>query len=1158
MKILNVYFKNINSLEGENRIDFDRSPIADVGVFAITGPNGSGKSSILDAITLALYGETFRFNKPAENVMTRNTAECFAQVEFLVSGEKYRSTWLVKRQGDSPKGDVMATQMQLIHILEGEKQILTSEAHKVLQQNTELTGLDFRRFTRSIMLAQGDFSAFLNALETERLDILERIISRDIYIDYKQQILSDQQLAEKTLTQLKERLANSAFLSDDQREAAELDLADQKLSFAEYKQEKMVLLQLQASLQDFQKLEQSISQIEQQQTNDQQQALKAQSDLKTISESGEALPFKEGLQQAGQLTASIKRSQQQQGIFNLSLKQIQDKFLAEKVDETVLAMLPKLEKAAQQKKIEDLSAQADQVKAEIQAEAALINAFEVQLPEKQQTLIVVDAWLSEHNKDHTLVENMPELGKLKNLRVLSVEIQKKLKVFNKAHKSSSSAYKKNQSRQASLEKEIKSGKKSLTALQEEMEFIADGHSLEEVVNLHEEQRERVADFVELLILAKVHKKLLNKGTSSRYEHLNKAQLEKQLAAKNNQIEAADNIQNILGKAVYREQLTIKLTEDRHQLEDNSACPLCGSLEHPYSTNLPELHDSSQALSDQVAIVRKLQADAKRISQQLAAFTKTEERNTVHTESVNRVQAEWLTLGTRLNTIRNGFDIASYKVMRTLIKEEKKELNEINILIQRYRAKNKEISKLEVWIIKKQAALDKVLAKLKLLDESGRGRPQEIIDLEAELATNMQTESALTQLMSTQLVELGEKLPNMGREDALYDLLSKRRQDYQSYGLRQNSLQAEIKQLTDKITASSELLQSYGQREKVLLRLAREQELSRLYYTKLDKQQQLTELEQQNVLFIKELEQVNAALKVQLKQSSYASLSQIQAILDLCARKAEIETLLLKLQQKLTHYPVEIDTLNKQLDAERVHVPGHETLEGVVIQLRDKTVKLEIVTQEVVTLEKRLAEQQQLLLDNQQLLKSIEQQLETVQQINAEQKLIESEPENIFRRRVQMRVADKLLLSANRFLDKINGRYHVTSVQSDMGLAIEIADRKQNNMSRSVKSLSGGETFVVSLAMALGLSEIANNGRAIDSLFIDEGFGSLDAETLYTVVSTLESLKAQGKAVGIISHVEGIKQRIKTQIELVRQPNGMSRIVLQKDVEIENEMAGNAA
>ncbi|NOR81265.1 MAG: AAA family ATPase, partial [Methyloprofundus sp.] len=412
MKILNVYFKNINSLAGESRIDFDKAPIADVGVFAITGPNGSGKSSILDAITLALYGETFRFNKPAENVMTRNTAGCFAQVEFLVSGEKYRSSWQVTRQGDSPEGDVLAAQMQLTHI-NGEEQVLAQEAHKVLQQNTELTGLDFRRFTRSIMLAQGDFAAFLYALDTERLDILERIISNDIYADYKQQISTQKQQAEKKLAQLKVRLANVALLTDVERETAELDLADQQESFAEFKQEKNNLLQLQASLQDLQKLEQKISQLERKQTEDQRQLMGVKADLQTISESGEALQFKEGLDNAAQKTVSLEKNKRQQGEKQKNLQQVQDKLLAEQADERLLAELPRLDNAARQIKITDLKAKEDQLKADIQAESALLNAFEVQLPEKQQTLTVVDTWLADHKRDHSLVENMPELGRLK-------------------------------------------------------------------------------------------------------------------------------------------------------------------------------------------------------------------------------------------------------------------------------------------------------------------------------------------------------------------------------------------------------------------------------------------------------------------------------------------------------------------------------------------------------------------------------------------------------------------------------------------------------------------------------------------------------------------------------------------------------------------------
>ncbi len=98
MKILNIHFKNINSLEGESRIDFEQSPFSDTGVFAITGPNGSGKSSILDAITLGLYGETFRFDRPAGHVMTKHTAECFSEIEFVLDKVKYRSSWHAQRR----------------------------------------------------------------------------------------------------------------------------------------------------------------------------------------------------------------------------------------------------------------------------------------------------------------------------------------------------------------------------------------------------------------------------------------------------------------------------------------------------------------------------------------------------------------------------------------------------------------------------------------------------------------------------------------------------------------------------------------------------------------------------------------------------------------------------------------------------------------------------------------------------------------------------------------------------------------------------------------------------------------------------------------------------------------------------------------------------
>ncbi|MGZ4993220.1 MAG: AAA family ATPase, partial [Methylobacter sp.] len=183
MKILNIHFKNINSLEGESRIDFEQSPFSDTGVFAITGPNGSGKSSILDAITLGLYGETFRFGRPAEHVMTQHTTECFSELEFALDNVKYRSSWYAQRRDANPEGELTAPEMKLIRVSDDE--ILATTSQQVCARITEITGMNFRNFTRSILLAQGDFAAFLNALDNERMDILEKIISTDIYADYK-------------------------------------------------------------------------------------------------------------------------------------------------------------------------------------------------------------------------------------------------------------------------------------------------------------------------------------------------------------------------------------------------------------------------------------------------------------------------------------------------------------------------------------------------------------------------------------------------------------------------------------------------------------------------------------------------------------------------------------------------------------------------------------------------------------------------------------------------------------------------------------------------------------------------------------------------------------------------------------------------------------
>lgn len=186
MKILSVRLKNINALAGHWKIDFNQEPFISSGLFVITGATGAGKSSILDAICLALYHQTPRLNtsSPAEMVMTRHTGECLSEVEFEVQGKIYRAFWEVRRARNKPDGKLQPVQVELAC---GD-QIITTKVKDKHIQLMKITGLDFARFTKSMLLAQGGFAAFLNASPNERAGLLEELTGTEIYGEISQRV----------------------------------------------------------------------------------------------------------------------------------------------------------------------------------------------------------------------------------------------------------------------------------------------------------------------------------------------------------------------------------------------------------------------------------------------------------------------------------------------------------------------------------------------------------------------------------------------------------------------------------------------------------------------------------------------------------------------------------------------------------------------------------------------------------------------------------------------------------------------------------------------------------------------------------------------------------------------------------------------------------
>ena len=312
MKILALNFKNINSLAGENRISFTKAPFANTGVFAITGANGSGKSSILDAITLALYGETARFDQPAANVITQNAHDAYAEVEFRLGGEDYQAVWKSWRDPEPLQPGVA---MSLTRLADGE--VLADGQHAVRAAITELTGMTFCNFTRAMLLAQNEFTAFLHALDSERMGILETLSGTDIYADFRNEITHAALQAQQSIDAIRHELAGLQLLPAATVAAQTEDLADFQAQVADLKARQHQLEQQQQAVQHIADLQLQVAGQKKRLKEQQAQLNITAQSLATIATAKQALNFQDDL-------AALEDKQQQLQQQRLAWDALQD------------------------------------------------------------------------------------------------------------------------------------------------------------------------------------------------------------------------------------------------------------------------------------------------------------------------------------------------------------------------------------------------------------------------------------------------------------------------------------------------------------------------------------------------------------------------------------------------------------------------------------------------------------------------------------------------------------------------------------------------------------------------------------------------------------------------------------------------------------------
>ena len=219
MKILEVRLKNLNSLKGDHLLNLDQEPFASSGLFAIVGRTGAGKTTLLDAVTLALYGKVARYggDKP-ENVMNRESGECSAEVEFLLAAGKFRATWEMRRAHNKPDG---ALQPQKRYVYDCEGNPLAEQVTEVNAKIEELTGLDYERFLRSAMLAQGDFDRFLSAKPAERSELLEALTGTSIYSRLSEAAYREAKNQEEKIQAIEDAWSSIEIMTAEQRTETE-------------------------------------------------------------------------------------------------------------------------------------------------------------------------------------------------------------------------------------------------------------------------------------------------------------------------------------------------------------------------------------------------------------------------------------------------------------------------------------------------------------------------------------------------------------------------------------------------------------------------------------------------------------------------------------------------------------------------------------------------------------------------------------------------------------------------------------------------------------------------------------------------------------------------------------------------------------------------
>ena len=1150
MKILKLSLENLNSLKGKWTIDFTQAPFADNSLFAITGPTGAGKSTLLDAICLALYHETPRLKSisaSANDIMTRHTVDCSAEVEFEVKGAVYRAFWSQRRARDKVDGALQAPKVELAT---GDGTILSRQSNEKLKRIAEITGLDFPRFTKSMLLAQGGFAAFLNASANDRAELLEELTGTEIYGDISRRVFEHAREAKQQLDQLKARADGVELLSVEKRDAMQGDV-DRWGTELEGVQtaHQTTLAQRQWRL--------NLAQSEQVLQASQATHRDATAALAT------AAPALQGLADSAPAQALKPLHHTWQHAQTTCID-----------GETVLAALHlarQRETSAHYQQHQLAHTLASQTAHNAQSQLTLTEKEQQQHadfcaahPQRAALGERLGSWRQQFEQRHKLQQNLAA----QQLALQGLQDEQGERSRTLTAQSAVVEF-------AALEK---AASESLyQAAQAEQDQRLAGQTPAALRTQWQAEQGHVSRWQQLGLLAQQRREYATQQTAlAAGVQQGQAAIDEQNTAVSKLREHYKSVKEQVAdkqKLLDQERRIQSLAEHRLALQPGEACPLCGAVEHPgieayqaldvsaTATALQHKQDALEVLKTQgesaaTAVAASKARQSERLSQQEKLA-----------QQISLWQADWVHCIRHVSATpaMTGDDWQSAATLAAGHQAAAQALAQLTRELQAAETGEKTIQSAQAAAHQSAQALQAALGQLALLQQAAQDAQLRQAALVQTGQTNQADLTTLEESLQVTLTEAGYALPAKPKP-----WLQERDGEWQHWQQTQGQLQELLHAITrqqaqsDTAQTAAKLwtqrwteLQASTHEQAIALPAQPDHADADLPAALAACTQELARLTESIAALNGRHAQAQSALALQrtavldseaawhnaLRMSPFADASAFAAALLPEAERQRLTVLKESLhaaQQRASALLQAASDQQQQLETQALTSLAPEEIASQLAALDEQRSSLS----EQIGAQRALLASDAQHRDNQQaLLAQISTQTEEADIWQRLDSLIGSAKGDKFRKFAQGLTLDHLLQLANRHLARLHGRYLLRRKPTGE-LELDIVDAWQGDATRDTRTLSGGEGFLVSLALALALSDLVSNKTSIDSLFLDEGFGSLDGDTLEIALTALDSLNASGKMIGIISHVEALKERIPAQIRVEKGGGiGHSRLVV---------------